>query len=146
MKTIGIIGSRRRKSDTDYKQLEKKFFEIYEEDDEIVSGGCYCGGDRFGEIIAKKFQIPIKIYYAQWDKLGTPAGFIRNAFIARDADVLIALVASDRTGGAENTINTARKLGKKIVILTDEPTSESNMPPSNTPNTYTNDDIDNILL
>ena len=117
MKTIGIIGSRRRNSQQDYELLERKFFEIYEDGDEIVSGGCYTGGDHFAEDIAKKYQIAIKIYYARWNKLGKRAGFIRNTNIAEDSDVLIALVAKDRTGGAENTIDKARSMGKKIIVI-----------------------------
>ena len=121
MKTIGIIGSRRRNSQQDFEMLEREFLKVYEDGDEIVSGGCPKGGDYFAEIIAKKYQIPIKIYYAQWDKLGKKAGFVRNTDIARDSDVLIALVARDRTGGAENTISKAYGMGKKIITLEDTP-------------------------
>lgn len=53
MTKIGIIGSRRRNSEDDYIQLEKKFLEIFKNGDEIVSGGCPKGGDHFAEIIAK---------------------------------------------------------------------------------------------
>ena len=117
MKVIGIVGSRRRNSEEDYKILEKKFLEIYEDGDEIVSGGCSKGADFFCEQLAKKYQVTIKIYYAQWDKLGKSAGFARNTYIAQDADVLICMVSNDRLGGTENTINTAKKLGKKIILL-----------------------------
>ena len=110
MKIIGIIGSRRRNSPADYNAVEAKFLELYEIGDEIVSGGCPVGADRFAEIVAKKQQVPIKIYYAAWSRLGKSAGFARNCDIARDADVLIACVAADRTGGTEDTI---RKFGKK---------------------------------
>ena len=93
MKVIGIIGSRRRDALEDWLACEKKFKEIYEAGDEIVSGGCPKGGDRFAEKLAKKYQVPIKIYYAQWNKLGKGAGFARNGDIARDAWDLIAVVA-----------------------------------------------------
>lgn len=117
MKTIGIVGSRRRNSKEDFDLVEKKFLEIYEDGDELVSGGCPSGGDKFCEMLAKKYQIPIKIYYAQWDKLGKGAGFARNTDIARDADALIALVAEDRKGGTEDTIKKAEKLGKQIILI-----------------------------
>jgi hypothetical protein len=117
MKTIGIIGSRRRTSNKDFVQLEAKFLEIYKDGDELVSGGCASGGDAWCEILAKKYQVPIKIYYAQWDKLGKGAGFARNTYIARDADILLCVVAGDRTGGTEDTIKKATKMGKKIILL-----------------------------
>jgi len=104
LKTIGIIGSRRKDSQKDYKLVERKFLEVYKPGDIIVSGGCPKGGDRFAEIIAEKFIIPIKIYYAEWDKYGRGAGFVRNGYIARDSDEMIAYVTEDRTGGTEDTI------------------------------------------
>jgi hypothetical protein len=111
---IGIIGSRRRDTDFDFQQVEKVFLSLYNKDDldmnlegcpdTLVSGGCSKGGDRFAEIIAKKYNIPITIYYANWNKYGKGAGFIRNTDIARESDVLIACVSQDRTGGTEDTI------------------------------------------
>jgi len=80
------------------------FLSLYEAGDEIVSGGCPNGGDMFAEILAKKYQVPIKIYYAQWKKIGRGAGFARNTDIARDSDILMAVVAEDRTGGTEDTV------------------------------------------
>lgn len=115
-KVIGIIGSRRRHTHVDYFPTLDKFREIYEDGDEIVSGGCPQGGDYFAEKIAKDQQVPIKIYYAQWNKLGRSAGFARNGDIARDADVLIAVVATDRTGGTEDTIKKFQKLHPSGVV------------------------------
>ena len=69
------------------------------------------------EIIAKKYQIPIKIYYAQWNKLGKCAGYARNTDIARDSDILIAVVNKDRKGGTEDTIKKATRMGKRIIIV-----------------------------
>jgi len=117
MKTIGIVGSRRRNRVSDMIAVESAFLELYEVGNEIVSGGCEKGGDHFAEIIAKRYQIPIKIYYAQWNKLGKSAGFQRNGLIARDADILIACVAEDRTGGTEDTIRKYTKMGKAELIL-----------------------------
>lgn len=104
MKWIGIVGSRRRNTIEDLRKVEEIFLRIYEDGDMIVSGGCPQGADAFAERIAKRHQVPIMIHYAKWNKLGKAAGFIRNADIADDADVLIACVAEDRTGGTEDTI------------------------------------------
>ena len=117
MKVIGIIGTRKRDTREDRQKISTAFLNIYEHGDEIVSGGCSAGGDRFAEELAKLFQIPIKIYYAEWERRGRVAGFIRNRLIARDADVLIACVAPDRKGGTEDTIRKFLALGKDRLIL-----------------------------
>ena len=117
MKTIGIVGSRRRNSQADYALVYNAFDVVCEPGDRIVSGGCPQGGDAFAERIAKQRQVPITIFYAQWDRLGRGAGFARNGDIARDADVLIACVAEDRLGGTEDTIKKYLKLGKDRLVL-----------------------------
>jgi hypothetical protein len=114
---IGIIGSRRRNTSKDYRALKSTFEKIYKVGDTIVSGGCYKGADSWAEFIAKHKQIPIMIWYAEWTRLGKVAGFIRNSFIAKDADVLIACVAKDRTGGTEDTIKKYLGLGKGRLVL-----------------------------
>lgn len=116
-KTIGIIGTRRRNSEEDYRMVLHEFKSLYKEGDRIVSGGCPLGGDIFAERIARNMQIPITIHYAKWKKHGKKAGFLRNTDIANDADVLIACVAPDRTGGTEDTIEKFKKLKKGWIIL-----------------------------
>lgn len=119
MKIIGIVGSRSRDSLQDFNKVKEAFLKLYEDGDEIVSGGCPQGGDRMAELIAKVEQIPIKIYYAQWKKHGRAAGFIRNSDIAEDADILIACVAEDRTGGTEDTIKKflKRRPEDKLILV-----------------------------
>jgi len=114
---IGIIGSRRRNTFEDYELVERAFIPFISTENSIVSGGCPQGGDRFAEIIAKKYNISIKIHLAEWNKYGKSAGFKRNIFIAQDADVLIACVALNRKGGTEDTINKYIKLNKDHLIL-----------------------------
>lgn len=116
MRVIGIVGSRRRDADKDFDICEKVFAQYYEFGDTLVSGGCPMGADRFAEIIAKKYSIPIKIYPADWKKYGKRAGFLRNTNIAEDADILIALCAPDRKGGTEDTVRKASHMRKKVII------------------------------
>ncbi len=116
-RTIGIIGSRRRNEVTDYKAILDAFVKVYTPGDRIVSGGCPQGGDRFAEKIAKERQVPITIHYAAWNRIGKSAGYLRNGDIAQDADILIACVSPDRTGGTEDTIKKFNKLKKGRVIL-----------------------------
>lgn len=114
MKVIGIVGTRSRDTDLDFNEVVEAFTAIYEPGDEIVSGGCPWGGDRFAEVIARRLEVPIKIYYAEWGRFGKAAGPIRNTLIAAESDVLIACVSMYRQGGTEDTI---RKMRDKRVIL-----------------------------
>ena len=103
-KMIGMIGSRRRTSYTDFEKCEKAFLSVYEKGDWLVSGGCPKGGDAFAEKIAKDRGLPILIFYPVWNGKGKGAGFARNGDIAKHSDIVIACVAEDRTGGTEDTI------------------------------------------
>jgi hypothetical protein len=116
IKIIGIVGSRRRDTQEDYDKLKRILDSIYSPNDWFISGGCYKGADRMAEDIAYVRSIPIIIYEADWDKYGKAAGPIRNEYIARDCDVLIALPAQDRTGGTESTIYHANRFGKKVIL------------------------------
>ena len=122
MKTIGIIGSRRRDSKADYELTCAAFDSIYEKGDKIVSGHCPQGGDRFAEKIAAKLGLTednggLILHRPDWKNHGRGAGFVRNTYIAEDADIIIAVVAKDRTGGTEDTIKKAKKLGKTIILV-----------------------------
>jgi len=117
MKVIGIIGTRSRDSAADLLACKEKLFEIYEDGDRIVSGGCPKGGDRFAEALARSYEIPIMIHYARWRKFGKRAGFVRNGDIAADCDVLIAVVSGDRTGGTEDTVKKTEIMGKPIHLV-----------------------------
>ncbi len=115
-KIIAIVGSRRRTSVEDRALLVAKFAEIYNEGDWIVSGGCPTGADAYAEAIAKTMGITIIIHYPDWNK-GKWAGLARNTDIAKTCDIVLAMPAYDRTGGTEDTIKKAEKLGKEIILV-----------------------------
>ena len=122
MKMIGIIGSRRRDSNADLEETRKVFISVYEDGDKIVSGHCPKGGDRFAEIFAKELGLTeenggLILYRPDWNKYGKGAGFVRNTYIAEDADVLIATVSEDRTGGTEDTVKKFNKMDNKQLLL-----------------------------
>ena len=122
MKTIGIVGSRRRDSKEDYEALRKVFFSIYEKGDCIVSGHCPKGGDKFAELIAAELELTemnggLILHRPNWDKYGKGAGFIRNTYIAEYANVLIAVCAPDRKGGTEDTVKKSLNLGRQVVLV-----------------------------
>ncbi len=115
-KTIGIVGSRRRDEVEDYDAMVATFDAIYREGDRIVSGGCLQGGDKFTWVLARKRGLTITTHFPNWTLHGNRAGFVRNSFIARDCDVLIALVHEDRTGGTEDTVKKCLKLKKQVIL------------------------------
>ena len=116
MKTIGIIGTRRRDNSNDCDLVINALKGIWSRGDRLVSGGCKQGGDRFAEYIAREWIVPITIHLPDKRQLDpellelnpkaayAKINYARNALVARDADVLIAVVAPDRKGGTENTI------------------------------------------
>ena len=74
--------------------------------DEIVSGGA-SGVDTLAEEYANLYQIPFKLFPADWEKYGKAAGPIRNQQMAEYGNVLLAF---DRgTKGTKNMIETARR-------------------------------------
>lgn len=122
MITIGIVGSRRRNTANDMVKtvatLDCYLMTLPQKEYRIVSGGCPEGADSFAEAIAKKRGLTILIHYPNWrGPAKKAAGFVRNTTIAEDCDVLIAVVTKDRTGGTEDTIRKAQKLGKQIIIV-----------------------------
>lgn len=136
MKTIGIVGSRRRDTREDYALCRKAFDALYEDGDIIVSGGCPLGGDKFAEEIAEELGLTIEngkliIHYPDKAKLDpklmkmnprvayAKINYARNTLIAEDADILLSVVAKNRKGGTEDTIAKALMMDKKIVFVND---------------------------
>lgn len=116
-RVIGVVGSRRRNSEADFKLLQDLLNRIWREGDTFVSGGCSRGADRFIEIMASDSQVPITIHRADWKTYGKVAGFMRNTLIAQDCDILVAMVAEDRTGGTEDTLRKAESMGKEVILV-----------------------------
>lgn len=114
MKTI-IAGGRDFK---DYNLLKKQV-DYYREHKgnitEIVSGGAN-GADTLGEHYAAEYNIPVKIFLADWNKHGRAAGPMRNKQMADYADVLIA-VWDGQSKGTKNMIDQMNKLNKPVFIV-----------------------------
>lgn len=120
---IGVVGTRRRNTQDDYQRVEEAIRKYIQKTNTkkhiFVSGGCPQGADSFVERFAEKYNFDIKIHPANWKRYGKSAGFKRNGYIAEDSDVLIAMVADDRTGGTEDTIKKFKKYhpeGELILI------------------------------
>jgi len=81
---------------------------------EVVSGGAL-GVDKLGEKFAHKFDIPLKIFLADWKKYDKAAGPIRNREMSEYADALIA-VWNGKSRGTANMIEEAKKRNLKMFV------------------------------
>ncbi len=86
MKTI-IAGSR---TITDFSLVEKAVKDSGFEVTEVVCGEAK-GADSLGKQWAKRNQIPVKSFPAQWEKFGKSAGYKRNKEMAEYGEALILL-------------------------------------------------------
>ena len=116
---IGVIGSRDRNEPADKEELRRILSTYLHLNPVFVSGGCPKGGDRFAEELSEEFGLDeMIVHYPDKSKLDpylmerglakaahAKINFARNELIARDSDILIALVREDRKGGTENTID-----------------------------------------
>ena len=111
-KRIAIVGSRNYNNRSEiYKYLDSKLDRI----GHLVSGGCPTGADNIAQQYAKDRGLSITIHYPNWERDKKGAGFIRNRRIVEDCDILIAWQANN-SKGTQNSIDLAKKLGKKVII------------------------------
>src|SRR3990167_762851 len=98
MKTIGIVGTRRKNEIWHYRAVEKEFLKHYEPGDRICSGLCSKGTDNFAVSLAKIYTDVTPLWFpAEWSKYGKSAGFKRNGDIAQNSDILIAMRSEEHT-------------------------------------------------
>lgn len=106
-----IVGSRTFNNFLLLDETMKKFTDVTE----IVSGGAK-GADSLGEQWAKAHNIPITIYYPEWDKYGKSAGIKRNYLIVRDADFIVVFW-DGKSRGTKNSIDLTKRFTKPYLIV-----------------------------
>jgi len=110
MKNIAVIGSR---NFNDYellcKELNKHKIET------IISGGAR-GADQLAANFAKEHKIQLIEHLPDYAKYGRRAPLVRNEFIVRDADQVIAFW-DGKSRGTAYTIKLAENAGKKVAII-----------------------------
>jgi len=114
---LAIVGCR---SFQNFEFLEKTLFEKLKMDyiTEIVTGGAL-GADSLGMAFAKKYEIPLTVFYPDWKKYGRSAGFLRNEVIVKNSDHVIAFW-DYQSKGTKSTINIAiKELGEDAVTVID---------------------------
>lgn len=109
MKLI-IAGSR---DFADFALMEKvlKYFEI----SEIVCGGAR-GADLLGKEYGDKYNIPVKMFPANWERFGNRAGPLRNIEMAEYGDALIAFWDGESTGTKHMITEAHRRKLYTVVI------------------------------
>ena len=117
MKLI-IAGSRGLTVFSDFIEATADFHQL--EITEVVSGTA-AGIDLSGEYFAKKFNITLKRFPADWNKYGKAAGPKRNQEMAKYADALLLIwTGCEKTSrGSKNMRDEMLKLVKPVyeVIL-----------------------------
>lgn len=113
-KKLGVVGSRilvgEIRIDQDLKYiLDNSGLEA------IVSGGAK-GVDTSAEEFAHDNKLHPIIHMANWRKHGKKAGILRNVYIARDCDALLAYIQGE-SKGTKNTISQVEKLKKPLLIV-----------------------------
>lgn len=111
MKTI-IAGSRTINDPSLVEEaVRKSGFKITE----VISGGAR-GIDRLAEAWARRSNLPVRCFPAEWNRYGKQAGHLRNEQMADDAEGLIA-VWDGRSPGTGQMIKVAKKKGLKVFVL-----------------------------
>ena len=133
MKRVGIVGSRTYTNRRKIKEFVYKLKEKFDDKVEIVSGGQLKGADGF----AKKFALEFDMKYVEfpprhytynqhcileeshYGKRYYPKNFFdRNKQIVEYSDYIVAFMIKDKqSSGTMNTIETAQKMNKKVIIL-----------------------------
>ena len=114
---VGIVGSRRFLN----KEMVELLVNELPDETIIVSGGCR-GVDTWAANAARLRGLQVIEFLPNLPKSAprwayTKAYHERNKKIAENSDVIYAFVANDRTGGTENTIKHAQKLGVRVEIF-----------------------------
>ena len=116
MTNIAIIGSR---SFNDYDRvknvLDIVISKLQDKDIIIVSGGAK-GADTLGEKYADENGYVKIIIKPNWTKYGKIAGMLRNTEIIEKADLVVAFW-DGKSPGTKDSINKAKKLNKKLIVV-----------------------------
>ena len=130
---IAIVGSRVYTNNIKIKNFIFKLKEKYKDEVEIVSGGQPQGVDGY----AKKYALEFNCKYVEFNPAHTVYNFysalnenyygkqyspkhffIRNKMLAKYCDIVIGFIPNGiKSDGTINTITEAKKLNKKVVII-----------------------------
>lgn len=108
---LAIIGSR---SFND-KKIFDKTLAFLPKPSMIVSGGAM-GADSLGANYAEDNSIPTIIHLPNWALHGRSAGFVRNEYIIRDCDVVLAFW-DGKSRGTKDSLDHAKQYKKPTIVV-----------------------------
>jgi len=131
---VAMIGSRRYENKRKIKETLTNLKRKFGDELVIISGGAQDGADKY----ARKFAIEFGIAYKEFNPAHTPKNLYsamtesyygkpyhasqfhhRNYLIAKDCDVMMAFIPyEERSPGSESAIKAAKRLGKRVIIIT----------------------------
>lgn len=111
-----LIAGGRDYNEPDFSEKIMGVCSMYGNPTEIVSGACPNGADRMGELWAKEYSVPIKLFPADWDTHGNAAGPIRNRQMALYCDRAI-IFWDGKSAGTKNMITQLQKANKPYTII-----------------------------
>lgn len=107
---VAVIGSR---GFNDYELVVRTLSNLHIT---LLISGSAKGADSLGERYANENNIETLIFKPDWEKHGKAAGMIRNTDIVNNSELIVAFW--DQTSkGTKDSIDKAKKLGKKIVVI-----------------------------
>ena len=109
-----IAGSRGVRSYRTVAEAAETFCLCYGTPDAVLSGGAH-GADNLGEEWARRKNIPVEVYPADWALHGRKAGIMRNAYMGRQANALLA-VWDGSSSGTRHMIEVARRKGFTTLV------------------------------
>lgn len=137
---VAVIGSRRRDEDSDRGQVLRAAVAVLEREVGLrpvvfVSGGCRKGADRHIELFVEAANLMLVRFLPRDVPEGSPhwirtrALHDRNTRIVTLAGEVLAQVAPDRTGGTEDAVKKAHRLGRTVTLLNGDDTHTVEHPP-----------------
>lgn len=74
------------------------------------------GVDTIAKLFAKRHNIPIESYPADWDKYGKAAGYIRNEIMVKACDFCLILW-DGKSHGTKHDIDLCKKYNKPYLLV-----------------------------
>ena len=91
---------------------------------EVLISGAALGPDSWGIKWAKENDVPLRVFFPRWSKLGRAAGIVRNKEMldfALKGNGLLVACWDGKSRGTKNMISVAKKAGVPVEVLVSDP-------------------------